>query len=108
MQTTPVRSASFRYVGAITGVLIIVLGILDIISTNLVLAVGGVELNPIVAWSMEQLESWWHMPKLIVHLVAGLLVFHLLNSRFTAALAFLLVLLYGLVVHHNLSLFYSA
>jgi hypothetical protein len=107
MQRAAARSISLRYVGAILGVLIVVLGILDVISTNLVIAAGGVELNPIVAWIMERFDSWWHMPKLFVHIVAGLLVFYLLNNRFTATIAFLLVFLYGIVIHHNLALLYS-
>ena len=106
MQTTPSRSISLRYAGAVLGILIVLLGIVDVISTNMVLAAGGVELNPIVAWIMEQLDHWWHLPKLLVHAVAGFLVYHLLNSRFTATVALLLVFLYGVVVHHNLSLLF--
>ena len=106
MQRAPTRSISLRYAGAILGVLIVLLGIVDVISTNMVLAAGGVEQNPIVAWIMEQLDSWWHMPKLLIHVVAGLLIYHLMNSRFTATVAVLLVLLYAAVVHHNFSLLY--
>ncbi|MCG8544241.1 MAG: DUF5658 family protein [Alphaproteobacteria bacterium] len=106
MQRTPTRSISLRYAGAVLGTLIVLLGIVDVVSTNMVLAAGGVELNPIVAWIMEQLDHWWHLPKLLVHVVAGFLVYHLLNSRFTATVALLLVFLYGVVVHHNLSLLF--
>ena len=106
MQRIPTRSISLRYTGAVLGILIVLLGIVDVISTNMVLAKGGVELNPIVAWIMEQLDQWWHMPKLAIHVAAGFLVFYLLNSRFTATVALLLVCLYGVVVHHNLSLLF--
>ena len=108
MVTAAVDSISIRHLGADLGVLIVLLGVLDVISTNMVIAAGGTEMNPIVSWTMEQLEHWWQMPKLAIHIVAGLLVFHWLNSRFTATLAFMLVFMYGVVVHHNFSLLMSA
>lgn len=104
MDQASTRSLSFRLLGAVVGVLIVVLGILDVVSTNLVLAAGGRELNPIVSWTMEHLEAWWHMPKILIHVVAGLLVYHMLYTRFTAALAMMLVFLYAVVVHHNFTL----
>jgi hypothetical protein len=98
------RRTSTRYFAAFVAVMIVVLGILDIVSTNLVLQAGGVELNPIIALWMEHLESWWHLPKLLIHLLAGYLVYHLLYSRFTASVALLVVFIYGIIVHHNFSL----
>lgn len=108
MLSTTVKSVSIRHLGALFGVLIVLVGILDVISTNLVLQAGGIETNPIVVWTMERLDEWWHVPKMVIHLVAGLLVYHLLSTRFTAALAFLLVFMYGVVVHHNFSLALAA
>ena len=104
MERVAGRSVSFRYLGAVVGSLIVVLGILDVISTNLVIAAGGKEMNPIVRWTMDHLETWWHMPKILIHVVAGLLVYHMLYTRLTTALALLLVFLYGVVVHHNFKL----
>lgn len=104
MEKAAKKPSAIRYLAAVAGLLIILLGILDVISTNLVLAAGGIEQNPIVAWTMRYLEAWWHMPKILIHVTVGFLVFHMLKTRFTAALAFLLVLFYGAVVHHNLTL----
>jgi len=104
METTPVRSAGLRYFAAFIGTLIVVLGILDVISTNLVIEAGGVELNPIVALWMDHLNSWWHLPKLAIHVAAAFLVYFLLYTRFTATVALLVVFLYGLIVHHNFAL----
>ena len=104
MERTHTRSLPLRYFAAFIGTMILVLGILDVISTNLVLEAGGVEMNPIVAWWMKHLEYWWHLPKLLIHLLAAFLVYYLLYSRFTAAVALLVVFFYGLVVHHNFSL----
>ena len=98
------RSLTLRYFAAFIGTMIIVLGILDVVSTNLVLQAGGVEMNPIIALWMEHLKEWWHFPKLMIHLLAAFLVYYLLSTRFTAAVALLVVFIYGVIVHHNFSL----
>jgi hypothetical protein len=93
-----------RLFAAFAGTMIVVLGILDVVSTNLVLRAGGVELNPIIALWIEYLDQWWHLPKLLIHLLAGFLVYYLLYSRFTATIALLVLFIYGVIVHHNFSL----
>lgn len=98
------RPGSIRYLAAFIGTMIVVLGILDVVSTNLVLRAGGVELNPIVSLWMEHLDQWWQLPKLLIHLLAGFLVYYLLYSRFTATVALLVVFMYGIIVHHNFSI----
>jgi len=107
MEKVSNRSMPLRYFAALIGTLIVVLGILDVVSTNLVLEAGGVEMNPIVAFWMEYLDQWWHLPKLMIHLFAAYLVYYLLSSRFTVAVALLVVFLYGVIVHHNFSLISS-
>lgn len=104
MDKTPQRPGPIRYLAAFIGTMIVVLGVLDVVSTNLVLKAGGVELNPIVSLWMEHLDQWWHLPKLLIHLLAGFLVYYLLYSRFTATVALLVVFIYGVIVHHNFSL----
>ena len=102
------RSTPLRYFAAFIGTMIVVMGILDVISTNLVLEAGGKELNPLVALWMEHLDHLWHLPKLAIHLVAAFLVYYLLYTRFTAAIALLVVFVYGLIIHHNFSLVVAA
>jgi mannose/fructose/N-acetylgalactosamine-specific phosphotransferase system component IID len=107
MEKVSKRSLSLRYFAAFIGTLIVVLGILDVVSTDLVIRAGGVEMNPIVKFWMKYLDQWWHLPKLLIHLLAAYLVYYLLSSRFTAAVALLVVFLYGVIVHHNFSLISS-
>ncbi len=107
MEKVSKRSLPLRYFAAFIGTLIVVLGILDVVSTNLVIRAGGVEMNPIVKFWMEYLDQWWHLPKLLIHLLAAYLVYYLLSSRFTAAVALLVVFMYGIIVHHNFSLISS-
>lgn len=104
MEKTPMRSGPIRLFAALIGTMIVVLGILDVVSTNLVLRAGGIELNPIIALWMKHLDQWWHLPKLLIHLLAGFLVYYLLYSRFTATVAVIVVFIYGIIVHHNFSL----
>lgn len=104
----PTRTNQTKCMGAVFGVLIVLLGVLDVISTNLVIAAGGSELNPIVAWFMESLDSWWHVPKLALHVIAGLLVFHALKSRLAVGCAIALIIFYGIVVQNNFMQFLSA
>jgi Domain of unknown function (DUF5658) len=104
MEKVQTRSKLIRLAAAFIGTMIVVLGILDIVSTDMVLRAGGVELNPIVALWMKHLDHWWQLPKLLIHLLAGYLVYHMLYSRFTASIALLVLFLYGIVVHHNFSL----
>lgn len=98
---SPARSDRIRIMGAIFGVLIVALGVLDVISTNLVVAAGGIELNPIVAWLMDRLDNWWHVPKMALHVIAGLLVYHVLRSRLAASCAVILIVFYFFVVQLN-------
>lgn len=104
MEKTSARSTPLRYFAAFIGTMIVMLGILDVVSTNLVLSAGGVELNPIVALWIKHLDQWWHLPKLMVHVIAAFLVYSLLYTRFTAAIALVVVFAYGAIVHHNFSL----
>jgi len=102
------RTNGTRMMGAVIGILIIGLGILDVISTNLVLAAGGTELNPVVAWIMDGLDSWWPIPKMALHILAGVLAFYALRSRLAATCAFVLVVFYMFVVQNNFAQLFLA
>lgn len=104
MEKARTRSGLIRLVAAFLGTMIVVLGILDVVSTDMVLRAGGVELNPIIALWIKYLDQWWHLPKLLIHLLAGFLVYYMLYSRFTATIALLVLFIYGVIVHHNFSL----
>lgn len=97
----PARVDGFNRVGALFGAMIILLGILDVVSTNLVIAAGGNELNPVVAWFMDSLDHWWHVPKLALHVLAGVLAYHALRSRLAAGCAVVLIIFYCAVVQNN-------
>jgi hypothetical protein len=73
------------------------LQILDVLSTNLVLAKGGWEANPFELFAIADLGFWWWLPKVAVMLVCTFVMsrWHL---RFVAAA----VALMSVVVISNL------
>lgn len=63
-----------RITGYLLATLMIVLGSLDVMSTNLGLAAGAVELNPIVRWVQATLGDWWSVPKMLLHAITAAMV----------------------------------
>jgi hypothetical protein len=61
--------------------MIVVVGVLDVISTNASLAAGGSETNALIAAFMTQLGSWWFLPKMAVHFLVALFVLWLPSRR---------------------------
>lgn len=58
-------------------VLLVILQVLDVHSTNKVLAQGGVELNPVMRFLMKVLgEAWWAGKVVMVAIGAGLAFTH--------------------------------
>ncbi len=53
---------------------VIVVGILDAISTNAGLLAGAVEVNPLMAYAQETLGAWWVLPKLGLALLVASIV----------------------------------
>ncbi len=66
----PARTA----VAGLIAVAVIVVGLLDVVSTNVGLLAGAVEMNPIMAVTQAALGYWWFVPKLVLQLVTVLIV----------------------------------
>lgn len=62
---------NFSYVLAIVFVII---SILDVISTNMGLAAGATEANPIMAFIQELLGIYWFIPKILLVSIAVYLI----------------------------------
>jgi len=79
---------------------IMVMCVLDIITTEKVLRLGGKELNPVMAWCMVKLEKRWWIPKLAGTVaVIGILVW--LPSLVGKVLGSGIVLMYIVIVWNN-------
>lgn len=75
-----------------------VLQILDVISTNRVLAAGGWEANPAMVAAQAHLGAWWWLPKL-----TGMGVVALVMARWPLRFVAIATGVMGLVVVNNLS-----
>lgn len=80
--------------------LLMVLQVLDVISTNRVLRLGGREFNPLVLWVMRRMGRAWWLPKLMVAALISSLALALADPQLDAVLAGIGGV-YALVVGHN-------
>ena len=80
--------------------MIVVVGILDVVSTNASIAAGGIETNTLIAALMAQLGVWWFIPKMVVHVLVALFVMWL-PSRQLLWKARVCVIIYTLIIATN-------
>ncbi len=80
--------------------LLMLLQVLDVVSTNRVLSRGGREFNPIIVWIMQRMGRAWWMPKLAVASVPSGFAVAYANPRIDAVLAGI-ALAYTVVVANN-------
>jgi hypothetical protein len=80
--------------------LIVVVGVLDVISTNASIAAGGVETNVIILAIMNQLGDLWFVPKVAIHILVALFLLWL-PSRQMVWKARVCVVVYGMIIASN-------
>ena len=81
----------------------IVVGILDVVSTNAGLLAGAVEVNPLMALAQSSLGAWWVAPKIGLQLVAAAIVIFR-PARMVFACVGTVVLCNAVVVLNNFAL----
>ena len=92
-----------RHWGRILALAIVIVGGLDLISTNVALAAGQLEGNPLLRSIQLDLGLWWSLPKMAFHLVLAYLVLWIPSKRMLATGAVVSVA-YVLLVANNLHL----
>ena len=100
------RSRSDRqlsYWGRALAAVVVILGGLDVVSTNAALAAGQVEGNFLVRSLQDDMGSLWSLPKMGFHLVLAYLVLWIPSKRMLATGA-VVSLAYVLLVANNLYL----
>ena len=80
--------------------LIVAVGVLDVLSTNAMLAAGNIEANLLMAGLQHELGVWWFVPKLVVHVLVAMFVLWL-PSKSMIRKAQAVVLIYALVITNN-------
>ncbi len=73
-----------RRSGRVLALAIVILGGLDLVSTNAALAVGHVEGNPLLRSVQSDLGPWWSLPKMAFHLALAYLVLWIPSKRMLA------------------------
>ncbi len=89
--------------GRVLAAVMVIIGGLDVVSTNVALAAGQFEGNPLVHSFQADMGTWWSLPKMAFHLVLAYLVLWIPSKRMldTGALA---SAVYVLLVANNLYL----
>ncbi len=82
---------------------VILVGILDAVSTNAGLLAGAVEVNPLMAYAQESLRAWWVVPKIGLQLLVACIVL-LRPARMVFACVGAMVAFNTAVVVNNLAL----
>ncbi len=80
--------------------LFVVLGSLDVVSTNIAQAAGFTEANPVMRLMQEQLGIWWALPKIAVHLAMASAILWLPTRKLLSAAGAMTVLYIAIVVHN--------
>ena len=92
-----------RNLGRILALAIVIVGGLDLISTNIALGAGQIEANPVLRSMQTDLGPWWSLPKMAFHLALAYLVLWLPSKRMLAT-GVVVSVGYMLMVANNLHL----
>lgn len=99
-----VRSdAALRMTALLLALMIVVVGVLDVVSTHAFLAAGQQEANALIAALMVQMGGWWFVPKIAVHILVALFVLWLPSQRLIQG-ARVCVIVYALIITSNMHL----
>ena len=97
------EDSALRMTAQLLALMIVVVGILDVVSTNAFLAAGHREANALIAVLMVQLGSWWFVPKLVVHSLVALVILWIPSLRMISV-ARVCVVVYALIITSNMHL----
>lgn len=93
----------FRRLGKLLAAALVITGGLDLVSTNLALAAGQIEGNPLIRSVQASMGAWWSLPKMMLHLCLAYLVLWIPSKRALVVGGFV-CLSYVLIIANNLYL----
>ena len=70
-----------RYWGRVLAAVFVIMGGLDVVSTNAALATGHMEGNPLIRSLQADMGSWWSLPKMALHLFLAYLILWIPSKR---------------------------
>ncbi len=83
--------------GRILAFAMVIVGGLDLVSTNVALAAGQIEANPLMHSIQSDLGHWWSLPKMAFHLALAYLVLWIPSKRMLATGVVVTVTYVGMV-----------
>ncbi len=86
--------------GRVLALFLLILGGLDAASTNVALAAGHIESNPLMRSLQADMSFWWSFPKMGVHLVIAYLILWFPSKRVLVS-GSMLSALYILLIINN-------
>ena len=89
-----------RYWGRVLAAVFVVIGGLDLVSTNAALAAGHFEGNPLVRSLQADMGSWWSLPKMGFHLLLAYLILWIPSKRMLATGSLVSVAYFLLLVNN--------
>ncbi len=78
------RNSRLRYWGRVLATVFVVIGGLDVVSTNAAIAAGHFEGNPLVRSLQADMGTWWSLPKMAFHLSLAYLILWIPSKRMLA------------------------
>lgn len=94
------RDSRLRMAANSFALLIVLVGVLDVVSTNASIAAGGSENNVLIAGLMTQLGAWWFVPKLATHITVAAFVMWLPSKQLVSK-ARACVIIYTVIIASN-------
>ncbi len=73
-----------RYLGRVLAAVFVIIGGLDVVSTNAALGAGHFEGNPLVRSLQADMGTWWSLPKMAFHLLLAYLILWIPSKRMLA------------------------
>ncbi len=67
--------------GRVLALVTVIIGGLDLVSTNAALAAGQIEINPLMRSLQAGMGDWWSLPKIAFHLALACLVLWIPSKR---------------------------
>lgn len=89
--------------GRVLATIFVVVGGLDIISSNAALAAGHIESNPLMQSLQADWGSWWSLPKMAVHLALAYLILWIPSKR-TLTMGAFVSAVYAVIAVNNFHL----
>ena len=107
MTESALATLNEQKVAIIVAFAFVFIGFLDVISTQMVLGLGGMEVNPLIAWIMQAGPVVWVLFKMLAHAAIGFWMYLSIEEQRHYKWIVLMFIVCMLIVTHNFVLAFS-